>query len=146
MKSIIAGALMALAVTISANAAEEEKNSDSAEYALQNCKIDYLEEVAKTRPPASWSDVIKGRNLGYCLGVVEGIRTLNDVLQRQKAVWLKPEICFVYPSDAPNGLMLKVALDFTAKHPELAHRPFPLVALIAFIDAWPCDLHPRTAP
>lgn len=130
MRETLLGTLMALAITTT-NAAVEDTNS--ADFMLPFCRLTAKEMSA---------DVNKAANYGRCLGVVEGISQMFDLLREAQAAGvarLDPLLCTSIPADITNAQLVNVVVKYGEAFPELTHRPFSVVVMSAMQLAWPCN-------
>jgi hypothetical protein len=131
-RTIICGALMALAIT-TANAAKKDK--DSANFLLPHCK--FVNDQTLT-------DIHKAFYTGRCTGIVQTIVEMLGLLKREReaGVQLDPTLCADVPPGVTNGQILQVVIRFGETHPNMTHAPFLTLAMVALNSAWPCPPSP----
>jgi hypothetical protein len=130
MRATICGALLALTIT-TANAAEEGTNS--ADYLLPYCKL------TKEQVGSSARDAL---NVGQCIGIVEGVSQMFQLLNEAQAVGtvqLDPLLCTSIPVGITTQQLVDVVVKYGEIFPELTHRPFTVLAMSAMRVAWPCE-------
>ena len=130
MRVTICGALLALTIT-TANAAEEGTNS--ADYLLPYCKL------TKEQVGSSARDAL---NVGQCIGIVEGVSQMFQLLNEAQAVGtvqLDPLLCTSIPVGITTQQLVDVVVKYGEIFPELTHRPFTVLAMSAMRVAWPCE-------
>jgi hypothetical protein len=115
MRAVLAGAILALAVTV-AEAAEGESNS--ANSLLPLCK-GFLDATKRVNP----SDA------GYCAGLVDGLASLG----RRVTV-----PCWNPPAKSTVGERVRVVVRYIEAHPQKAHELFVDLAIEALHEEWPC--------
>ena len=128
MRVTICGALLVLMIT-TANAAEEDKTS--ANYLLPYCKL--------TKEQAG--DARSALNVGQCMGIVEGISQMFQLLNETQAVGrfqLDPLLCTSIPVGITTRQLVDVVVKYGETFPELTDRPFTVLAMSAMRVAWPC--------
>jgi hypothetical protein len=128
MKAIIGGAVIALTVT-TAHAAEDEQ---SADFMLPYCRLTQKEVAA---------DVKKASNYSRCVGIVEGVSQMFNLLNQAQAAGmaqLDPLLCTSIPAGITNEQLVNVVVTYGETFPELTHRPFTVLAISAIRVAWPC--------
>jgi hypothetical protein len=128
MKAIIGGAVIALTVT-TAHAAEDEQ---SADFMLPYCRLTQKEVAA---------DVKKALNYSRCVGIVEGVSQMFNLLNQAQAAGmaqLDPLLCTSIPAGITNEQLVNVVVTYGETFPELTHRPFTVLAISAIRVAWPC--------
>jgi hypothetical protein len=128
MKAIICGALIVLTLA-TADAAEDEQ---SADFMLPYCRLTPTEMTA---------DIKKASNYSRCVGIVEGISQMFNLLREAQAagtVQLDPLLCTSIPSGITNEQLVTVVVKYGETFPELTHRPFTVLAMSALRVAWPC--------
>src|SRR5882757_2728177 len=79
-----------------------------------------------TRP----ADIIQAANAGKCIGAVQAIALLNDLIQESMRHCVPKETTVVG--------QIKVITKFMDGHPERMNQDFVRVAMLAFYEAWPC--------
>jgi hypothetical protein len=129
MKTSVYGALMALAMTTANAAVEDTKNAD---YLLPYCKLATDQSAISTR------DALY---VGQCLGIVEGISQMFQLLAEAQAVGttqLDPLLCVAIPSGITTEQLVEVVVTYGEAFPELTHRPFAVLVMSALRVAWPC--------
>jgi hypothetical protein len=128
MKAIICGALIVLTLA-TADAAEDEQ---SADFMLPYCRL---------TPKEMTADIKKASNYSRCIGIVEGISQMFNLLREAQAagtVQLDPLLCTSIPSGITNEQLVTVVVKYGETFPELTHRPFTVLAMSALRVAWPC--------
>jgi hypothetical protein len=128
MKAMIGGALVALTVT-SAHAAEDEQ---SADFMLPYCRL---------TPKEMMADVKRASNHSRCVGIVEGVSQMFNLLREAQAagmVQLDPLLCTSIPAGITKEQLVDVVVTYGETFPELTHRPFTVLAISALRVAWPC--------
>jgi len=134
MKATICGALLALMITtvsFGANGAEED--TKSADYLLPYCKLTTEQTGSSAR---------NALNVGRCIGIVEGISQMFQLLNEAQAVGavqLDPLLCTSIPVGITTQQLVDVVVKYGATFPELTHRPFTVLAMSAMRVAWPCE-------
>jgi hypothetical protein len=129
MRAFICGALMAL-TTATANAAEQD--TKNADYLLPYCKL------AKQPSRTSARDAV---NVGQCMGIVEGISQMFQLLQEAQQAGtaeFDPLLCTAIPAGISTQQLVDVVVKYGETFPELTHRPFTVLAMSAMRIAWPC--------
>ena len=129
MRALICGALMALTITTTNTAEQDTKNAD---YLLPYCKL------AKEHPLTSAGDAV---NIGQCLGIVEGIGQMFQLLQEAQEAGtaeLDPLLCTAIPAGITTQQLVDVVVKYGETFPELTHRPFTVLVMSAMRVAWPC--------
>ena len=129
MREMLLGALMALPITTAHAAAED---TDSADFMLPFCRLTPNEMAA---------DINKAANHSRCVGVVEGISQMLNLLQEAQAAGaarLDPLLCTSIPAGITSEQLLNVVVKYGEAFPDLTHRPFVVVAMSAMRLAWPC--------
>jgi hypothetical protein len=130
MKTTIFGALMALTITTANAAVEDTKNAD---YLLPYCKLATDQSAISTR------DALY---VGQCLGIVEGISQMFELLIQAQAVGttqLDPLLCVSIPAGITTEQLVDVVVKYGEAFPELTHRPFTVLVMSAMRVAWPCE-------
>jgi hypothetical protein len=79
-----------------------------------------------TRP----ADIIQAANAGKCIGAVQAITLLNDLIQESTRPCVPRETTVVE--------QIKAVTKFMDGHPERMNQDFVRVAMLAFYEAWPC--------
>jgi hypothetical protein len=128
MKAMIGGALVALTVT-TAHAAEDEQ---SADFMLPYCRL---------TPKEMTADIKKASNHSRCVGIVEGVSQMFNLLREAQAagmVQLDPLLCTSIPAGITKEQLVDVVVTYGETFPELTHRPFTVLAISALRVAWPC--------
>jgi hypothetical protein len=129
MRVTVYCALLVLTIT-TANAAEED--TKSAKYLLPYCKL--------TTEQAG-SSVRSALNAGQCMGIVEGISQMFQLLNEAEAagrVQLDPLLCTSIPAGITARQLVDVVVKYGETFPELTPRPFTVLAMSAMRVAWPC--------
>jgi|SRR5580692_7639466 hypothetical protein len=129
MRVTICGALLVLTIA-TANAAEE--NETSADYLLPYCKL--------TKEQAG-SNARSALNVGQCIGIVEGISQMFQLLNEAQAagtIQLDPLLCTSIPAGITARQLVDVVVKYGETFPELTDRPFTVLAMSAMRVAWPC--------
>src|SRR5262249_2989702 len=75
-------------------------------------------------------------NGGRCIGYISGIMDMNGYLRALKLVQ-KPLFC--PPQEITNSQAVRVLVKFIEDNPERMHHEGPVVAVIAFSRAFPCQ-------
>ena len=130
MRLTVYGALLVLMIT-TANAAEDDTNS--ANYLLPYCKL--------TTEQAG-SSASSALNLGQCMGIVQGISQMFQLLNEARAagrVELDPLLCTSIPAGITTQQLVDVVVKYGETFPELKPRPFTVLAMSAMRVAWPCN-------
>jgi hypothetical protein len=83
--------------------------------------------IADAARPA---DIIQAANAGKCIGAVQAISLLNDVIKESMRPCLPRETTVVE--------QIKAITKFMDSHPERMNQDFVRVALLAFYETWPC--------
>src|ERR1700687_1973742 len=120
MRVTICGALLTLTIT-TANAAEE--GTKSADYLLPYCKLT-KEQVG--------SNARGALNVGQCIGIVEGISQMFQVLHEAQAVGtvrLGPPLGTSIPVGITTQQLVDVVVKYGEIFPELTPRPFTVLAM-----------------
>ena len=128
MKAMIGGALVALTV-MTAHAAEDEQ---SADFMLPYCRL---------TPQEMTADIKKASNHSRCVGIVEGVSQMFNLLRAAQAagtVQLDPLLCTSIPAGITKEQLVNVVVAYGETFPELTHRPFTVLAISAMHVAWPC--------
>ena len=128
MKAMIGGALVALTVTM-AHAAEDEQSGD---FMLPYCRL---------TPQEMTADIKKASNHSRCVGIVEGVSQMFNLLKAAQAagtVQLDPLLCTSIPAGITKEQLVDVVVAYGETFPELTHRPFTVLAISAMHVAWPC--------
>jgi Rap1a immunity proteins len=128
MKAMIGGALVALTVT-TAHAAEDEQ---SADFMLPYCRL---------TPQEMTADIKKASNHSRCVGIVEGVSQMFNLLREAQAagmVQLDPLLCTSIPAGITKEQLVDVVVTYGETFPELTRRPFTVLAISALRVAWPC--------
>jgi Rap1a immunity proteins len=128
MKAMIGGALVALTV-MTAHAAEDEQ---SADFMLPYCRL---------TPKEMTADIKKASNHSRCVGIVEGVSQMFNLLREAQAagmVQLDPLLCTSIPAGITKEQLVDVVVAYGETFPELTHRPFTVLAISAMHVAWPC--------
>jgi hypothetical protein len=128
MKAIFCSALVALTVT-PAPAAEDEQ---SADFMLPYCRLTQKEMSA---------DIKKAANHSRCVGIVEGISQMFNLLEEAQAAGsaqVNPLLCTSIPAGITSEQLVSVVVKYGETFPELTHRPFTVLAMSAMRVAWPC--------
>ena len=129
MRVTIWGAILALAIT-TANAAAED--TTSAEYLLPYCKL------TKEQAGSSAGEALR---LGQCVGIVEGISQMFQLLSEAQAagtVQLDTLLCTSIPVGITTQQLVDVVVKYGETFPELTRRPFTVLVMSAMRVAWPC--------
>jgi hypothetical protein len=129
MRVTICITFLALTIT-TANAAEED--STSANYLLPYCKLTKEQAGSSTR---------SALNVGQCMGIVEGISQMFQLLIEAQAagtVQLDPLLCTSIPAGITTQQLVDVVVTYGETFPELTNRPFTVLAMSAMRVAWPC--------
>jgi hypothetical protein len=129
MRVTVCGALLVLTIT-TANAADED--TKSAKYLLPYCKLT-TEQLG--------SGVRSALNLGQCMGIVEGVSQMFQLLNEAEAagrVQLDPLLCTSIPAGITAQQLVDVVVKYGETFPELTPRPFTVLAMSAMRVAWPC--------
>jgi hypothetical protein len=79
-----------------------------------------------TRP----ADIIQAANAGKCIGAVQAIALLNDLIEKSMR--------HCVPTETTVVEQIKVITKFMDGHPERMNQDFVRVAMLAFYEAWPC--------
>ena len=112
MKSILAGALLALAVT---TARAQDDDINSANFMLPHCRALVARE--------SSNFVFQG----VCVGTIDSLQYVRPLIG-----------C----ADIPNGVTadkaINVIIRYIESRPERMHELFKKLAIEAMLDAWPC--------
>ena len=75
---------------------------------------------------------------GYCLGVMQGITRSNVIYQKLK------QSLFCLPNERiTNGQAARVVVKYLREHPEELHEDDTILAVIAFMEAFPCKERSR---
>ena len=130
MKATICGALLVLMIT-TANGAEED--TKTADFLLPYCKLTTEQAGSSAR---------NALNVGQCMGIVEGISQMFQLLNEAQAVGrvqLDPLLCTSIPVGITTQQLVDVVVKYGATFPELTHRPFTVLAMSAMRVAWPCE-------
>jgi Rap1a immunity proteins len=128
MKAMICGALIALTAA-TAIAAEDEQ---SADFMLPYCR---------RTPKEMTADIKKASNYSRCVGIVEGVSQMFNLLKEAQAAGraqLDPLLCTSIPADITKEQLVNVVVAYGEAFPELTHRPFTVLAISALRAAWPC--------
>jgi Rap1a immunity proteins len=130
MRTIICGALIALAIT-TANAAVEE-DVHSAHFMLPYCKLSSKQTMANAKNALIY---------GQCFGVISGIVLMEVLLRQAEAsgkAQLDPVLCTEIPGDTTIEHLVNVVVKYGSAHPDQTHERFEVLAFTALHDAWPC--------
>jgi hypothetical protein len=128
MKAMIGCALVALTV-MTAHAAEDEQRAD---FMLPYCRL---------TPKEMTADIKKASNHSRCVGIVEGVSQMFNLLREAQAagmVQLDPLLCTSIPAGITKEQLVDVVVTYGETFPELTHRPFTVLAISALRVAWPC--------
>jgi len=75
-------------------------------------------------------------SLGICFGIIEGIKSMT-ILAEMEGLSNVLNVCF--PETAiTNGQAVRVVLSYLRKNPKDLHLDSSLLALKAYLDAYPC--------
>lgn len=117
-------------VFILAYSAVGSANSASDGNALLKACSDFVISASVNTPidPASYMGI------GYCLGMVQGLTSLNNVYQNMEGRDL-----FCLPKKGiQNGQGARIITKYMEDHPELLHREGTTLSILAFKEAFPC--------
>jgi len=78
-------------------------------------------------------DPIVAMNMGYCFGLMDGIRGANFYLRKAKS-----EVAFCEPAAFKNDDLAKAFVATAEKNPNLRELRGSLAALVALSSAFPC--------
>jgi hypothetical protein len=90
----------------------------------------------------SATDARNALYVGQCLGIVEGISQMFELLNEAQAigtVQLDPLLCVSIPAGITTEQLAAVVVKYSEAFPELTHRPFTVLAMTAMRVAWPCQ-------
>jgi hypothetical protein len=79
-----------------------------------------------TRP----AGIIQAADAGKCIGAVQAIALLNDLITES----MRPCV----PKETTVVEQIKAITKFMDGHPERMNQDFVRVAMLAFYEAWPC--------
>ena len=94
--------------------------------------------VEKLNTRALTIDNFKNENFlgaGSCLGMMQGMKDMNksyEVLLSKKALFCTPE------SGVSNDQAARIVVKYLKEHPEKLHEKESLLAIEAFMEAFPC--------
>ncbi len=121
---------VALALTVTAaTGAEENKNTDSANYMLPICR-----ELVNGK---------SGGEQGYCAGVVDGIAYMGFLVRTMGKLsppgeTMPRQLCLNVPDEVTIRQMVRVVIVYIEARPALMHTSFRGLALEALRASWPC--------
>lgn len=81
--------------------------------------------------------VTQAVELGYCLGVLEGVRITMMLQKAQLPQGYR--ICFPEPRGIRNEQAVRIIVKYLNEHPADLHRSPTLLTLLAYRDAYPCS-------
>ncbi len=131
MKARMCGALLALLVTASNAAVEEDVHSTHS--MLPFCKLSSKQTVANVRNALLY---------GECFGMVSGVVAMIEVLRQARAsgkAQLDPVLCAEIPTATTIEQLVNTAVRYGETHPNLGHERLEVVAFMALRDTWPCN-------
>jgi Rap1a immunity proteins len=96
----------------------------SANFMVPFCQVKPIE--AFTNPNAAYLH-------GRCIGVLENVMLMTDVLPRQD-----PSVCTKIPAGTTLGQMRDVVIKYAEEHPNQINSDFGRFAYNALHQAWPC--------
>jgi hypothetical protein len=76
----------------------------------------------------------EGIEAGHCIGLIKGIIKLNMVYQAKD----RDSALFCPPSKISSGQAVRIVVKYMRDNPSELHNEESLVAIAAFIDAYPC--------
>jgi Rap1a immunity proteins len=118
MKAIFWALVIATALTAKPAAADDH----SANYYLPSCR-DFINERFAREPFLQ----------GECVGIIEGLAVMASDLAPSFVV---SRSCV--PDDATLAQLTTVVVRWLDQHPEIWHKDFRPLVLLALHDAWPC--------
>jgi len=118
MRTLIVCGVLALSVT-AASAAEDIR---SANYWLPRCKVLVAGDFKKMPDPPTPT---------MCLGMVIGIASVLG--EDPRGYW-----CADIPAGVTPEQLVRVVVKAIESKPELMHRKFPYLAMMALRENWPC--------
>jgi hypothetical protein len=94
---------------------------------VEQCKV----AIAFSGPQAP--DPIVAMNMGFCFGLMDGVRGANLYLRKAKS-----EVAFCEPATFRNDDLAKAFVATVDKNPNLRELRGSLAALVALSSAFPC--------
>jgi Rap1a immunity proteins len=127
MKSIIAGAVMALTTTMAGAA---EPDYASANVLLPACKV-----ILEKSTPTGFTGVTVQQiyDGAICAGMMSALLSVG---------WdrmLGDRFCVNVPPGATREQAIRVTVQYIEARPQRMHEPFVSLAVEALHDAWPCE-------
>ncbi len=83
------------------------------------------------------SGVSSAFNAGLCLGMMQGITNLNVFYEQTK------KSLFCLPSSIKNEQAARIVINYLNEHPEKLDQDGTLLAILAFVKAFPCKKRSR---
>jgi Ssp1 endopeptidase immunity protein Rap1a len=124
--AVLIAAIVAFIVWTVAVASPLWKAEDiaSAKFVLPSCKLRPVE--AFINPTAAYLH-------GRCIGTLESILFMTDVLAKQE-----PSLCTKIPAGTTPGQIRDVVIKYAEEHPDQANNDFRRFVYSALHEAWPC--------
>ncbi len=119
-----------LAIFLTLGAASSSEVRASGNELLAECNL-----VIRMMDDGVAPSAREGPKVGRCLGMMQGITSLNMVYQVKD----RDSALFCLPSNGiSNGQAARIVVKYMRDNPSELHNEQSLVAIAAFIDAYPC--------
>jgi hypothetical protein len=121
------GVLFATALAVSASPSFAQSSKGEAAQFVKRCR-DVINFSSSQK-----SDSVVDMNMGFCLGLMDGLRGSNYFLKKAKS-----EAAFCEPEWFKNDDLAKAFVATVDKNPDLLELRGSLAALVALRSAFPC--------
>jgi hypothetical protein len=122
MRSVVITTVL-LSGLLTGTSLKAEEDSTSGNYYYRTCKL-LVNDAMK--------DTTDALEIGDCLGTIKAINALNIDYGKGKGVF------YCLPPTVTIGQMIKVAIAYMEKNPNLLHEPFTTLVISALNEPWPC--------